>query len=38
MLDIKGGLSLKIKSSHIPLYFTATKYLVNYALVEYIDN
>jgi len=32
------GLSLKIKKLHIQLYFIATQYLWNYALVEDIDN
>ena len=36
--SIKDGLSLKIKNVHIHLYFTATQYLWNYALVEDIDN
>ena len=36
--DFKGGLSLKTKYWHIHLYFIATKYLWNNALVEYIDN
>ena len=31
---LKGGLSLKIKKLHIHLYFIATKYIRNYALVE----
>ena len=35
---IKDGLSLKVKDLHIHLYFIATKYLQNYALVEYKDN
>jgi len=34
----KDGLSLKIKILHIHLYFIATPYLYNYALVEDIDN
>ena len=34
---IKGGLSQKIKYLHIHLYFVATQYLWNYALVEDID-
>ena len=33
----KDGLSLKIKILHIQLYFIATQYLWNYALVEDID-
>jgi len=32
------GISLKIKISHIHLYFIATQYLGKYALVEDIDN
>ena len=31
---LKDGLSLKIKNLHIHLYFIATKYIRNYALVE----
>ena len=34
----KRGLSFKIKKIHIHLYFIATQYLWNYALVEDIDN
>jgi len=34
----KGGLSFKIKSLHIHLYFMATQYLCKFALVEDIDN
>ena len=35
---VKGGLPLKTKHLHIHLYFIATKYLWNNALVEDIDN
>jgi len=35
---VKDGLSLKIKILHIHLYFIATLYLRNYALVEDRDN
>jgi len=35
---LKDGLSLNIKKLHIHLYFIATKYLLNYSLVEYRDN
>ena len=31
---IKGGFSLNINNLHIHLYFIATKYIRNYALVE----
>jgi len=31
---LKDGLSLKIKNLHIHLYFIATQYIWNYALVE----
>ena len=34
----KGGLSLKTKNLHIQLYFIATTYLCNNALVEHKDN
>ena len=34
----KGGLLLKNKNKNIHLYFIATKYLWNNAIVEYIDN
>ena len=37
-LYLKDGLSLKIKNLDFHLYFIATKYLWNNALVEYIDN
>ena len=35
---LKDELSLKIKNLHIHLYFIATQYLWNYALMEDIDN
>ena len=35
---IKGGISLKIQKLHIHLYFIATKYKLNNAFVEYIDD
>jgi len=37
-VELKDGLSLKIKNLHIRLYFIATKYLYNNALVEYMGN
>ena len=36
--SFKGGLLLKIKKLHIHLYFIATKYLQNNAVVEHIEN
>jgi len=36
--NLKGELLLKTKNLHIHLYFIATKYLQNNALVEYIDS
>jgi len=35
---LKDELSLKVKKIHIHLYFIATQYLWNDALVEDIDN
>jgi len=35
---LKYGHSLKIKILHIHLYFIATQFLCNYALIEDIDN
>ena len=35
-VNVKDGLPLEIKNLHIHLYFIATKYLLNNALVEYI--
>ena len=32
---LKGGLSLEIKKIHIHLYFIASEYSINDALVEY---
>ena len=37
-LILKDGLSLKIESLHIHLYFITTNYLYNNARVEDIDN
>ena len=37
-VSFKDRLSLKIKINNIHLYFIATQYLWNYALVEDIDN